>query len=42
MREKFTQKYAGKVSGDAIKGKIEFEREGQTQTIDWNAKRAKE
>ena len=40
--QKFTVKYHGKVSSDEIKGKIEFEREGQTQSIDWNAKRVKE
>jgi hypothetical protein len=42
MGEKFVTKYSGKVSGDTIKGKMEFEREGQTQSIDWNAKRDKE
>ena len=36
---KFTQKYAGKISGDTLKGKIEFERDGQTQSRDWDAKR---
>jgi hypothetical protein len=40
--QKFTIKYRGKVRGDEIKGKIEFEREGQTQSIDWDAKREKE
>jgi hypothetical protein len=40
--QKFVIKYAGKLSGDTIKGKMEFEREGQTQDIDWDAKRAKE
>jgi hypothetical protein len=40
--QKFTIKYRGKVSNDEIKGKIEFEREGQTQSIDWDAKRVKE
>lgn len=39
---KFTSKYAGKVSGDTIKGKVEFTREGQTQSRDWEAKRAKD
>ena len=39
---KMTSKYEGKVSGDTIKGKIEFEREGQTQKRDWEAKRAEE
>jgi hypothetical protein len=32
-------KYSGKISGDSIKGKIEFERDGETQTRDWNAHR---
>ncbi len=35
----FKQKYNGKVSADAIKGKIESERNGETQTRDWEAKR---
>ena len=38
---KFTQKYTGKVSGDSIKGKMEFERNGETQSRDWEAKREK-
>jgi hypothetical protein len=38
---KFTMKYSGKVSGDAIKGKTEFDRNGETQSRDWEAKRAK-
>jgi hypothetical protein len=38
---KFTTSYVGKVSGDTIKGKTEFEREGQKQSRDWEAKRAK-
>jgi hypothetical protein len=38
--QKFTSKYSGKVSGDTIKGKVEFTREGQTQSRDWEAKRA--
>ena len=40
--QKATQKFEGKVSGDTIKGKIEVERDGQTTTRDWEAKRAKE
>ena len=36
---KFVQKFSGKISGDAIKGKIESERDGETRSIDWNAKR---
>jgi hypothetical protein len=40
---KRTTKYNGKLSGDTIKGKMEFEnRNGETQTRDWEAKRATE
>jgi len=35
----FTSKYSGKVTADAIKGKMEFERNGETQSRDWEAKR---
>ena len=38
---KFTSKYNGKVEGDTIKGKIETERDGQTNSRDWEAKREK-
>jgi hypothetical protein len=38
---KFVLNYQGKVSADTIKGDIKFEREGETQTIEWNAKREK-
>ena len=38
---KMTSKYTGKVSADAIKGKIETERNGETQSRDWEAKREK-
>lgn len=38
----FTTKYSGKLEGDTIKGKQENERNGQTQSRDWEAKRAKE
>lgn len=37
--QKFVQKYKGKLSGDTIKGKIETERDGQTQSRDWEAKK---
>ena len=37
-----TQKYTGKLEGDTIKGKVERERDGETQSRDWEAKRAKE
>src|SRR5262245_43150762 len=36
---KFTAKYSGKISGDSIKGKVETEREGNTRSRDWEAKR---
>jgi hypothetical protein len=36
---KFVQTYTGKLSEDAIKGKIEFERDGQIQSRDWEAKK---
>jgi hypothetical protein len=36
---KFVSKYNGKISGDSIKGKIESDRGGETQTRDWDAKR---
>jgi hypothetical protein len=40
--QKFTVKYTGKLSGDTIKGKTEFDRGGQAQSRDWEAKRAKD
>ena len=40
--QKMISKYTGKVSEDAIKGKMEFGPEGQTQSRDWEAKRVKE
>jgi hypothetical protein len=40
--QKFTTKYKGKLEGDTIKGKAESERDGQTQSRDWEAKRAKD
>jgi hypothetical protein len=39
---KFTIKYKGKIRGDTFKGKRELEREGQTNTREFEAKRAKE
>lgn len=39
--QKFTTKYSGKLEGDTIKGKSESERDGQTQSRDWEAKREK-
>jgi hypothetical protein len=40
--QKFTTKFTGKLTGDTIKGKTEFERDGQTQSRDWEAKRSKD
>jgi len=39
---KMTIKFMGKVDGDTIKGKSEIEREGETRTRDWEAKRSKD
>lgn len=39
--QKFTTKYSGKLEGDTIKGKSESDRDGQTQSRDWEAKREK-
>jgi hypothetical protein len=39
--QKRTTKYNGKLEGDTIKGKAEFQRDGQTQSRDWEAKRDK-
>lgn len=39
---KIAIKFKGKVSGDTIKGKSEVERDGETRTRDWDAKRAKD
>jgi len=38
---KFVAKYQGKVDGDTIKGTIERERNGETQSREWEAKRQK-
>jgi hypothetical protein len=37
---KFVLSYEGKVSADTIKGTTKFERDGETQSRDWEAKRA--
>jgi hypothetical protein len=39
---KLTIKYSGKFSGDTFKGKREIDRDGQTNTRDFEAKRVKE
>jgi hypothetical protein len=38
---KFVTKYSGKLDKDTIKGKIETERDGQTNKTDWEAKKEK-
>lgn len=38
----FTIKYFGKVTGDNIKGKYVFERNGESRDIEWEAKREKD
>jgi hypothetical protein len=38
---KFESKYSGTLSGDTIKGKMEFQRGGDSQSRDWEAKRQK-
>jgi hypothetical protein len=38
--QKFTSMYKGKVMDDTIKGKMEFEFNGETRSRDWEAKRA--
>jgi hypothetical protein len=37
---KLTSKYKGKLDADTIKGKVEFTRNGEAQSRDWEAKRA--
>lgn len=39
--QKRTTKYKGKVDGNTIKGKSEFDRDGQSQSRDWEASREK-
>ena len=39
---KFTLKYKGTIKGDTFKGKRELERDGQTNTREFDAKRSKE
>ncbi|AGA26813.1 hypothetical protein [Singulisphaera acidiphila] len=36
---KIVQTYKGKLSDDSIKGKVEFERNGESQSRDWEAKK---
>ncbi len=35
---KFTAKYSGKIADGVIKGKMEFDRNGEAQSRDWEAK----
>jgi hypothetical protein len=39
--QKFTIRYKGDLSGDTIKGKMEFGQGDRSQSIDWEAKREK-
>ena len=39
---KFVAKYHGKLTADSIKGKMDFERNGEAQSRDWEAKRETE
>ena len=39
---KFAIRYRGKINGDTFKGKRELERDGETNTRDFEAKRSKE
>jgi uncharacterized lipoprotein YehR (DUF1307 family) len=39
---KFTIKYTGQIKGDTFKGKRELERDGQTNTREFEAKRSKD
>jgi hypothetical protein len=36
---KMTQKFSAKLAGDTLKGKMEFERNGEKQEREWEAKR---
>jgi hypothetical protein len=40
--EKVVTKYAGKLTGDTIKGKIEMNVMGEDRSFDWEAKRSKD
>lgn len=39
--QKVTVRYTAKLNGDTLKGKIETDRDGQTRSRDWEAKRTK-
>ena len=40
--KKTTMRYSGRMMGDTIKGKVEFEREGKPEPRDWEARRSKD
>ena len=42
MGTKVTTKYTGKIDGDTLKGKMEFERDGKAETREFEAKRSKD
>jgi hypothetical protein len=35
----FTNQYSGTLTNGAIQGKVEFQRDGETQSRDWSAKK---
>uniref|UniRef100_A0A7C4LM01 Uncharacterized protein n=1 Tax=Schlesneria paludicola TaxID=360056 RepID=A0A7C4LM01_9PLAN len=39
--QKFVTKYSGKLEEDTIRGTMAFERQGQSRTVEWIAKRDK-
>ena len=42
MGTKVTTKYTGKIDGDTLKGKMEFERDGKAETREFEAKRSED
>jgi len=40
--KKYTQKFSGKLSGDTIKGRVEFVRDGKPESREWAARRTTE
>jgi hypothetical protein len=40
--KRYLRRFSGKISGDTIKGKVEFERDGQPRSAEWVAQRVVE
>jgi hypothetical protein len=40
--QKVTAKYTARVSGDTLKGNVEIDRDGQSRSHDWEARRARD